>query len=131
MLTNIQLLLKMSHPGVKVEILTKAGKITEAVSGQDLTTKVKFKIDFPNRVEFLINNLADPGQWIEVQEIWIGSLKLPKSITCQIFELVDNNNNTHISEHWNRNGTVTVNLFAEDWVQYHLLYSNKISRHNS
>lgn len=123
--TNIQLLLNFSHADTDLKISNSDGELNFLTQQTGLQSKISFYTTFPNQLSFTIQNRL-PDHWAEVEEMWVGSLKLPKSIITQIFLCTDQDNNTKITSYWKNNCVITVDLFAGDWVQYHLLYGNKI-----
>lgn len=126
MLTNIQLVLDIPTSAIDIGLSDRHGQLNYKKLVQDNNeVKFNFGINFPNQLIFSINGVL-PGQCVQVKEMWVGTLKLPESIVCQIFSFVDHSGSEMIVHRWPSNGTATVNLFAEDWVQYHLLYGNKI-----
>lgn len=79
----------------------------------------------PNQLTIAIDNVLS-GYIVKVLEMKIGPIKLSNSILSQIFSFYDQQDNQVTTYVWRSNGKAVVDLFSEDWIQYHLLYRNKI-----
>jgi hypothetical protein len=95
------------------------------VFSNDQTQTVSFDIDFPNRLFFDV--LIPQGNKIQLNQIILSGLELNAHILDQIcnFQPIGSDTIT-VTRFWNQSGTVFIDFFAQDWVQYHLLYGNKI-----
>ena len=86
-----------------------------------------FKFSVPNQLTFVLNNLG-PQTMVALKQCWLGGLELPQSILNQICSFAPaSTNESLITTQWWEDGKVKIDFFAEDWVQYHLLYGNKIT----
>jgi len=92
------------------------------------TQTVSFDIDFPNRLFF---DLSVPqNNNIRLNQIILSGLELNARILDQIcnFQPTGSSDTITVTRSWNQSGTVFIDFFAQDWVQYHLLYGNKINK---
>lgn len=89
--------------------------------------ELNFKASVPEQLTFMLSNLG-PNASVVLKKCSLGGLELPKSILDQICNFVPaSTNKSIITTNWWENGKVTIDFFAGDWIQYHLLYGNKIT----
>lgn len=97
------------------------------VFGNDQIQTVCFDINFPNRLFFDVSIPQDNN--IQLNQIKLSGLDLNACILDQICNFQPSDSDTiTITRSWNQSGTVFIDFFAQDWVQYHLLYGNKINK---
>lgn len=91
---------------------------------------VSFDLEFPNRLFF---DLSIPqGSVVKLNQIVLSGLELNVCILDQICNFQPTNSDTiTVTRTWDQSGTVFIDFFAQDWVQYHLLYGNKINKHDT
>lgn len=85
-------------------------------------------IPFPNTVLIKIANHQGHDFDIQLESLTLSGLALPNHILDQIcFFCANNGTNSTVVRSWHRAGTVTIDFFALNWIEYHLLYGNKIT----
>jgi hypothetical protein len=86
-----------------------------------------FDILFPNTLCIEIKNSDHNECVIHLKSMSLSGLALPENILDQIchYRPLDSDVAT-VTRHWHQIGAVTIDFFAANWVQYHLLYGNKI-----
>jgi hypothetical protein len=102
------------------------GLITEIVSPSDPLVELNFKLSIPNQLFFDLKKFNSDLLSVTLKKIILGGLELTPTILGQICNYTPLNlNKSIITTTW-QEGKVNIDFFAEDWVQYHLLYGNKI-----
>lgn len=87
------------------------------------------KITFPNTLSFQLHNHTN-NNFVTLKQLWIGGIELQKNILDQICLFQPTNQNkTTITTNWHNNGIVNIEFFAPDFIQYHLIYNNKINQY--
>ena len=127
MLTDLELTLEFAQVGQPIQLcIADRHKIFYELTKIETTqVQIKQKIQMPNQLTVTIRDMS-PGQHIKLTQMALGGLGLPFSIIEQICISVDTDNNERVMPIWYANGLVKIDLFASDFVQYHLLYNNKI-----
>ena len=127
MLTDLELTLEFAQVNTPIHLcIADRHKIFYEIKEIETSqVDVKHKIQMPNQLTFNISNLG-PGQYIKLKHMALGGLALPFSIIEQICINIDTDGNRRVMPIWYTNGLVKIDLFASDFVQYHLLYNNKI-----
>lgn len=99
----------------------------DIVFGNDQTHTVLFDLDFPNRLFFDVTIPQD--NTIRLKQIILSGLELNTFTLDQVcnFQPIGATDIT-VTRVWGQSGTVFVDFFAQDWIQYHLLCGNKINK---
>lgn len=118
MLTSLKLHLEGT---ADVKICDRTGLLTDFQCRQQAV--IQEKIELPNRLTFNINTHGS----LELKELWLGNIKLPQWILYQICTFTNIDNTDKITTFWNSPGTVSIDFFAPDFIQYHLIYGNKFT----
>ena len=133
MLTDIQLILEFSHVSKNMcitihdrnQLVAEISEINNSVVG------LNFKFSVPNQLLFNINQLGSKSSSVSLKKITLGGLDLTPKILDQICIYTPVNlDKSIVTTKWQQ-GKVSIDFFAEDWIQYHLLYSNKIILNDS
>jgi hypothetical protein len=130
---DLALVLEFSHPSDNTQVILedRRGQLAEIVSSNDPQVKINSKFLLPNQLRFILKNINFQSASVTLKSLILGGLPLPQHIIEQIccFTPI---NSTHsiFLPCWNQEGEVTIDFFAGDWVQYHLLYGNKINFDN-
>jgi len=133
MLTDIQLILEFSHVSKNMcitihdrnQLVAEISEINNSVVG------LHFKFSVPNQLLFNINQLGSESSSVSLKKITLGGLDLTPKILDQICIYTPVNlDKSIVTTSWQQ-GKVSIDFFAEDWIQYHLLYSNKIILNDS
>lgn len=89
--------------------------------------KLDFKFSVPDQLTFTLTNLG-PQASVILKKCSLGGLELSQNILDQICNFVPaSTNEPLVTTKWWEDGKVTIDFFAGDWIQYHLLYGNKIT----
>lgn len=89
--------------------------------------KLDFEFSVPNQLTFVLTNLG-PQASVVLKKCSLGGLELSQNILYQICNFVPvSTNEPLVTTKWWEDGKVTIDFFAGDWIQYHLLYGNKIT----
>jgi len=134
MLTNkITLQLTSDRVDKKISVVVRDRSNT-IVSLQPFTEQIKvldFNIVFPNSLFIDIYNDQPQPMLIELTGLKLSGLSLPIRILDQICQFKSRPQENHvITRKWHSEGLVQIDFFAPDWIQYHLLYQNKIELNN-
>lgn len=124
MLTKINLTFESTVDApVALEFLDRTGKIA-AASILPGCLEINFDISFPNRLRIQITGIRSGA--VRLNRACLGLLELPKSIIQQIciFQATDTNAPT-VTPNWHTNGEVCIDFFANNFIEYHLLYGNR------
>lgn len=65
---------------------------------------------------------------LRLVDLNLGGLSLHNKILDQICHYTDVDGNQQIMREWHKDGTVMIDFFAKDWLQYHMIYGNKFYR---
>jgi hypothetical protein len=130
MLTN-NLILKLTSNLVDEKIsLAVRDRSNTIINLQTFTENTKllcFDMAFPNTLFIDIYNDQSQPISIELSELKLSGLDLPIDILDQICHFTPQSSESNIvTRKWHSQGLVQIDFFAADWVQYHLLYGNKI-----
>lgn len=88
--------------------------------------EINTKITFPNTLTFQLSNHSS-NTFVILRQLWVGGVKLQKNTLNQICLFQpENQNKTSVTTDWHHNGTVKIEFFTPDFIQYHLMYNNKI-----
>ena len=105
----------------------RSGKLLDKLVFADSTEKsTTFDLLFPNTmyIEIETDNCL-----VHLKSMSLSGLSLTDYIIDQIcsYQPVTSNAVT-VTRSWYQTGTVSIDFFAPDWIQYHLLYRNKITK---
>ena len=131
---NLTLVLEFSHPSDNTQVILedRYGQLAEIVSSNDLQVKINSKFSLPNRLRFILKNINSQSACVTLKSLILGGLPLPQHIIEQICCFTPiNSTHSSVLSCWYQEGEITIDFFAGDWVQYHLLYGNKITFNNS
>lgn len=88
--------------------------------------EIDTKITFPNTLTFQLSNHSS-NAFVKLQQLWVGGIRLQQNIIDQICLFQpENQNTTIVTNNWYHNGTIKIEFFTPDFIQYHLIYNNKI-----
>ena len=129
---NLTLVLEFSHPGDHTQVILedRYSQLAEIVSSDDSQVVLNFKFSLPNQLRFILKNINSKGSSVTLKSITLGGLPLPQYIIEQICYFTPTGQEGNYLYCWPQEGEVTIDFFAGDWLQYHLLYGNKITFEN-
>lgn len=91
-------------------------------------TKLDIKIKFPNTLKIYLNIPDTLVRPIRLEKLSLGGLALAENVLDQICQYTPaGSNDVLVTRDWHKSGSISIDFFAADWVQYHLLYGNKFS----
>lgn len=126
MLIDFKLLLKIDSGSVSVQ--DRHNCVNTVISTDSRQQTLEFKSSVPNQLTFKITNFVHDAGVVELQSLSLGGLTLDNSILQQICVFYpEDSDQSMITTRWWKNGVVVIDFFAGDWIQYHLLYRNKIN----
>jgi hypothetical protein len=131
MLTDVTLVLA-SHDILNKISLTISDRNGPVEQSDLFKSQFNLKFTFPNTlsIKLLFDPAGAPGS-VYLESLVIGGLALPTGILDQICQFTPKNSNQSIiTRHWHDSGNIAIDFFSADWVQYHLLYGNKIQLKN-
>jgi len=131
--TDLNLILEFSHPGDNIQVVLedRYSRLTEIISTDALQVELNFKFSLPNQLHFILKNINSKDSTVTLKSLILGGLPLPQHIIEQIcYFKATNSTHGMFLPCWGQEGETTVDFFAGDWVQYHLLYGNKITFNN-
>jgi hypothetical protein len=131
---DLALVLEFSHPSDNTQVILedRYGQITKTILSNDSRVELNFKFSVPNQLRFILKNINSEGSSVTLKSLILGGLPLPQHIIEQICCFTPiNSTHSSVLPCWYQEGEITVDFFAGDWVQYHLLYGNKITFDNS
>ena len=122
MLTNIKLLLKIGSTDTSITVTDRYDNILQTIhDAREIL--LENKIDLPNTLTLLINNPTN--SFVQLQDLWLGGIKLPKSILEQVGNFTDTKSTSTYTTYWTTSGKATINFHSNDFIQYHLINGNK------
>ena len=112
-----------------MSIRDRTSVVLDKIIFSDNTQKsTTISIPFPNTLYIDIENTQD-DTFVQIESMFLSGLAIPKHIIDQIFYFTKlESSDTTVITSWVGNGVVKIDFFAADYVQYHLLYGNKISK---
>jgi hypothetical protein len=126
--TDIKLILEFSHVSTNmcVTLQDREQLIAEISKVDDLVVELNFKFSIPNQLLFHIKQLGSEAASVALKKITLGGLDLTPNILDQICNYTPVNLDKSIVTTMWQQGKANIDFFAADWIQYHLLYGNKI-----
>jgi hypothetical protein len=130
MLTNnliIELCCDRVDADVTFAVRDRKQILIESTPFNNLCQSCNFNLEFPNTLFIDVTSKGPEAVSIEIKSITLGGLKLSDKILNQIciFKPLDSNDST-VTRNLFCPGIVSIDFFAQDWIQYHLLYGSKI-----
>lgn len=128
MLIKLDLDLEVGHvPGnMQVVFTDRYNQLSCIESVDQLSIKLSFDFSVPNQL--FIDILNQDSNFIRLKTCRLGGLDLPQHILNQVCQFIPSGSKQQtITTLWNQSGKVYIDFFAADWIQYHLLYGNKIT----
>ena len=84
-------------------------------------------LEFPNQLRIELSSSNATPKSAKLLSLDLGGLFLPKNILDQICQFCPTgSDHPMITTEWHSEGTVIIDFFANNWIEYHLLYGNKI-----
>jgi hypothetical protein len=123
MLTNIKLLLEIGSDSTRIIVSDRHKNVLQTIYNVQ-EVLIENKIEFPNTLTLAIDNPT--GTFIKLKDLWLGGIKLPKNVLYQIGNFTDTKSNSTYTTYWTTSGTATINFHSNDFIQYHLIYGNKL-----
>lgn len=126
---DLALVLEFSHPSDNTQVILedRYGQLAEIVSSNDPQVKINSKFSLPNQLRFILKNIDSQSACVTLKSLILGGLPLPQHIIEQICCFTPiNSTRSIVLPCWHQEGEIIVDFFASDWIQYHLLYGNKI-----
>ena len=116
------------EPQLSLLLSDRFGSLVNNLTFVDHTeNSVTFDILFPNTLYIEIKNTSQTHHTIHLKDMTLAGLPLPDQILDQIcIYRASDSDSDMVTRYWCRNGIVKIDFFASDWIQYHLLYGNKI-----
>ena len=130
MLSNIKILLEFHSTNDPMH-LTLTDRNGILVDIKNIATEqhlINTNVNFPNTLTFNLSNHSN-NKYIKIKQLWIGGLEIPKHILEQICVFRPENQPEMVITDWYNNGQVVIELFTTDFIQYHLMYGNKLNQY--
>lgn len=127
--TNLKLVLACATPsaGLQITIHDRNNILATVNNISQTESEVNFKFSVPNQLIFVISNSSSIPTTCILKKCSLGGHEFPPSMLNQICNFTPSNSTDSIvTTNWWQNGKAVIDFFAGDWVQYHLLYNNKI-----
>jgi hypothetical protein len=120
---------KRSHD-LAITLKDRNNTIINTITFEDDTKKsTTFDLSFPNTLKIKLTNAADGNFSVHLESVKLSGLYLTDQILDQICHVhFLDSDTTLVSRTWNQSGVISIDFFAADWIQYHLLYGNKITK---
>ena len=130
MLTNIKLLLEIGSDSTRIIVSDRHKNVLQTTyypwtSNNVQEVLIENKIELPNTLTLAIDNPI--GTFIKLKDLWLGGIKLPENLLYQISNFTDTKSNSTYTAYWTTSGTATINFHSNDFIQYHLMYGNKLT----
>ncbi|WP_353480122.1 hypothetical protein [Haliscomenobacter sp.] len=125
--TNFKLILECVTPPEELQItIHDRTSILATVSNiSQIETELNFKVLVPNQLTFVIEHSGSNP--VILKKCSLGGLEIVTSMLNQICNFTPlGASDPIVTTNWWQDGKVVIDFFAGDWVQYHLLYGNKI-----
>ena len=129
MLTDLFFVFSCSNVSQNLEIsLSDSNGLISSAQQQSGEIILSGKISLPNCLTLTLNDLGEhPSKAIRLDSMKLGSLAVPVSTIDQMCRFQPMHGNSEmVTRHWWCDGCVVIDLFAKDWVQFHLIYGHKI-----
>jgi len=128
---NLKLVIECASPVADLQITIQDRNNTLATVSSIVQPEIEldFKFLVPNQLTFVLTNLRSS---VVLKKCVLGGLELTPAILSQICNFTPAGaSDSIVTTDWWQDGKVVIDFFAGDWVQYHLLYGNKIVVHNT
>ena len=125
--TDLKLILECVTPstGLQITIHDRTDILATVNDISQIETELNFKVSIPNQLTFVIEN--SNSNTVTLKKCSLGGLEITTSMLNQICNFTPSGASEPIvTTNWWQDGKVVIDFFAGDWVQYHLLYGNKI-----
>jgi len=128
MLSDLKLVLGFDYTPRDLEIILydRHGELARVVAQDLIESTINLKFSIPNQITFVISNLQSGPNLVKLKKCSLGGLELTQSILDQICMFTPLGDEPIVTTNWWKDGKVIIDFFANNWVQYHLLYGNKI-----
>lgn len=130
MLTDIIIRLHCQDwaPVQSINFLGRRSHMGVLVAENMMTSSIEHecKLAFPEKLHIAIDMLPSQTSKIHLAAMKVGTIWLSDAVLSQICRYQPINQPALITRDWFTSGSVIIDFFAGDWVQYHLLYGNKI-----
>jgi hypothetical protein len=131
LINNLQIDLScdQNSPEIFYSIRDRTHILIEPTPFDTICQSCCFDLEFPNTLYIdIVNNTGD-ATLIKIKNITLSGLRLTDEILNQICNFKESaTETTTVTRNITGTGEVSIDLFAEDWIQYHLLYGNKIQQ---
>lgn len=120
-MTNIKLLLTTDAHDLNISASCREYVLDIDYAPREIT--ITGKINLPNKITLSLKNFH--GSFIKLQKIQLGTIDIPSQKLSQICNFTDSHGNSFISSYWKTPGTISIDFFSADFIQYHLINGNK------
>lgn len=129
--TNLEFVFSAEQPQKNLQLVVsdRDGPLDQDVKLDGKHIIIKCKILLPNNANIKISGLDNPP--LQLESCRLGGLLMSKAMIDQICIFYPDNGDRIVTPNWWTNGNVNIDFFSPDWVQYHLLYGNRIDFYNT
>jgi len=124
---KIELCCDQVNPDISFSMRDRDHVVVQPTQFKDLCHVDIFELKFPNTFYIDIVNSGPESMSINIKNLSLSGLKLTDAILDQICWFTPvNHKESKITRNITTSGTVYIDFFSADWIQYHLIYGNKI-----
>ena len=121
-MTNIKLLLTTDAHDVNISATCRGHVLDVQYAPKEIS--ITGKITLPSKLSLSLINLH--GSFVKLQKIQLGSIAIPNNTISQICNVTDIYGKSFISSYWKTPGTIYIDFFSSDFIQYHLINGHKL-----
>ena len=123
---SISLSLDSHHAPINISIHDRHQLIKDVSIFGTTLFDFDFKLKFPNELKICLGGPNTYNTPVRLEKLSLGGLALSETVLDQICQYTQTGSEQMLFlRNWPSNGSVKIDFFASDWVQYHLLYRNK------
>lgn len=112
---------------VTVDVYNREQMLTQIYQADNTLANTTVNFVFPGQLNIKINNLTNQTGSCKLQSLTLGGLDISTEKLDTLCFTTENETSTGV---WVReaykDSTITVDFWAKDWIQYHLLIGNTI-----
>ena len=116
----------VNHPHVmSVQVRDRQNILQPLLTVTDPRFEIPIKVVFPSRISIGLTSLHDKAS-TRLHFLRVGGLLMPDKKLDEISLFTTSQGKELFTRDWFTQGSVSIDFFAANWIDYHLLHGNRI-----